>query len=177
MSPQIFISYDRRDALQAKEICEFIRDCGCEPIIDYNNILPGDRWRAKSMEQLELSQAVVLILSPHSVNSGNTVYEEFQLALELARKNEMEVIPICVFPVSLPAEIAAFHIEHWNSRGKTTLRRKLKQIIEELNGGLLLGGVALASLMAGGYYFWKKRKKKPAPPSKNKGFNKGKRFY
>ena len=176
MSPQIFISYDRRDMAQAKEIYEFIRDCGCEPFFDAQAILPGDRWRAKSLEQLELSQAVVLIISPHSVNSRNTVYEEFQLALQLAQQETLVVIPICVFPVSLPAEIAAFHIEHWDGRGKTTLRRKLKQIREELNGGLLLGGALLASLLGGSYYLWKNRKKKQAPPPSSQRKYKGRGY-
>jgi hypothetical protein len=174
---QVFISYDRRDLKEAKEICEFIRDCHCAPLIDYESMLPGDRWRVKSMEDLQQSQAVVLVLSPHSVNSRNTVYEEFELALQLARKNELVVIPICVFPVSFPADIAAFHIEYWNGRGKTTLRKKLKQLTQDWNAGALLGGLTLASLVAGGIYLWKKRQKKQTPPPRNTGFNNGKRYY
>ncbi|MCU0433290.1 MAG: toll/interleukin-1 receptor domain-containing protein [Bacteroidia bacterium] len=167
-APQVFISYDRRDQLAAREICEFIRDCSCEPFIDYADILPGDRWRKKSMKQLQLSQVVVLIISPHSVNSRSTVYEEFQQALQLADEGLLEVIPICIMPVQLPAEIAGYHTEYWDGKGKSSLRIKLKKISENLDAGLIVGGLTLASLVAGGLYWWKKsQKKKNTPPRRN----------
>ncbi|MCA6363501.1 MAG: toll/interleukin-1 receptor domain-containing protein [Bacteroidetes bacterium] len=166
-SARIFISYDRRDQAQAREICEFIRDCGCIPLIDYEAILPGDRWRRKSMEQLQESQAVVLVISPHSVHSSRTVYEEFQLAMELAQQDMLEVIPICIMPVSLPPELASYHTGLWNSKGKSSLRRKVKKIAADYENGLLVGGVTLASLVAGGIYWWKSRFQKKPPASRS----------
>jgi TIR domain len=179
-SPNIFISYDRRDISLAREVCEFLRDCNCNPIIDYNQILPGDRWRQKTLKLLEESNGVVLLITSNSLNSAKTVQEEFETALQLAAQNTITLIPLCSKQILLPENIQPYHAEIWNGRGRAVLRNKFKLMEQEIRNSMLAAGSAAAVLSlaaaAGMYYLYKQNensaKKQASTRFKNK-FNRG----
>lgn len=157
----IFISYDRRDADLAMEVCEFVRDCNCNPVIDYDQNLPGDRWRKNMLEQLENANAIILLLTVNSLSSKGTVQEEIRSALRLAAEDSTVLIPLLIDPVQLPADIRSYQTEVWNGIGKANLRRKFIKMKDEIDVGLLtLRGLALASA---GLIYWMKKKKKKKP--------------
>lgn len=179
-SPNIFISYDRRDIDLAREVCEFIRDCNCNPIIDYNQILPGDRWRAKTLKLLEESNGVVLLITSNSLNSSKTVQEEFETALQLAAQDMVTLIPICNKQLILPGHIQGYHAEVWNGRGRVVIRQKFQLMEQEIRNSFIAAGSAAAVLSlaaaAGMYYLYKQNensKKKQKATNFNNRYNRG----
>ncbi|MCK6576615.1 MAG: TIR domain-containing protein [Anaerolineae bacterium] len=68
LSPQIFISYSRRDSLFAEQIVRFLREAGLVVWWD-QDITAGRSWQDAIQEELDFSKAMIVIVSPDSMAS------------------------------------------------------------------------------------------------------------
>lgn len=73
---QVFISYSHasRDNPLAKRVAEVLKSAGFE-VWDDSQILPGENWHEKTAKALQDSEAMVVLLTPDSLQTGNIAYE------------------------------------------------------------------------------------------------------
>ena len=81
---QVFISYTQNDSKVAQRFSEVLKESGVNVWFDKEKIFPGDNWAAKVSEGLEDSQAMIVLLSPESVNSSSLL-KEIEYALSQKR--------------------------------------------------------------------------------------------
>lgn len=96
----IFLSYSRKDKVQAGELATWLQRAGYRPWIDTQGIAAGEQWRREIVRALEKAQAMLILLSPNSVRSDNVRRE-----LDLADTMKLKVIPVEIAPVELSPEI------------------------------------------------------------------------
>ncbi len=75
----IFISYSRQDQDLADKIIRVLAKTGAKVWIDREGIAGGVKWRREIVEAIDVSDALLLALSPNFVKSDN-VRRELDLA-------------------------------------------------------------------------------------------------
>src|SRR4051794_8447298 len=98
--PKTFFSYAREDGDFALKLATDLREAGANIWIDQLDIPPGRRWDAEIQKALRALNCMLVILSPHSVESDN-VLDEISYALE-TRKT---IIPILKSDCDIPFRI------------------------------------------------------------------------
>ncbi|MBZ0306945.1 MAG: TIR domain-containing protein, partial [Anaerolineae bacterium] len=93
---KVFISYSRKDTQIADSLARDLTSVGIDVWMDRDGIEVGERWSTAVQNALETSQAMVLVLSPDSMNSTN-VEDEFTYFLD----NNKPIVPIMVRPTRL----------------------------------------------------------------------------
>ena len=110
---KVFISHAATDAKLAERVAHVLREAGFQ-VWDETQILPGDNWGTQLAEALQESEAMVVLLTPNSLNSPNLNHE-----VGYALGNEGykgRVIPVlAASPEQLPKEdvpwiLHKFHI-------------------------------------------------------------------
>lgn len=71
---QVFISHAVDDQNLARKISDSLRKAGLE-VWDGSDIMPGENWAAKVSEALQKSQAMVVLVTPSSMQSKNVSWE------------------------------------------------------------------------------------------------------
>lgn len=88
---RVFISHDFKDSKSAQKIANFLRNDGFE-VWDDSQILPGENWAEAIGKALEESEAMVVLLTPNSVNSS---YISYEVGYALGRKEyKGRLIPV-----------------------------------------------------------------------------------
>ena len=93
---KVFISYVNEDRELARRLSRSLEGAGFEVWLDENNILPGDNWAEKVSLALKESQAMVVLISPASVDS-KWVRHEIEFALG-AKEYRGRLVPVFVGP-------------------------------------------------------------------------------
>ena len=96
---QVFLSYSRRDSTFVRQLAESLEDRGVDAWLDTDELAATDedRWRRSIVQGIRESAALVVVLSPDSVSSGQ-VERELTIAAETKRR----IIPIIFRPCDLP---------------------------------------------------------------------------
>lgn len=97
---KIFFSYARGDAQFALRLATDLRMAGADIWMDQLDIRAGTRWDIEVEKALQLSQALLVILTPDSVASHN-VSDEISYALEEGKR----VIPVFMKECTIPFRI------------------------------------------------------------------------
>lgn len=100
MAHQVFISYSRKDAKAAKQICSFLDEHGFTYWIDTDGMLSRDSFKAELVDAIKTS-AAVLFLSSKASNASQYVAKEIALAV----KYEKMVIPLMLDDASYSKSI------------------------------------------------------------------------
>lgn len=66
---KVFINYSRKDEDLATELVTRLEAAGLDAWFDKREILPGDNWAEKTSEGLKESNAMVVLLTPNSLES------------------------------------------------------------------------------------------------------------
>jgi len=110
---KVFISHSHETKALAKEVGEALKRAGLEAWSHEQEILPGDNWAQKIAQALEESQAMVVLLSPHSLDS-TMVRREIEYALSTKHFNK-RLIPVLVGSEDdLPLEKLPWILNHLN---------------------------------------------------------------
>jgi TolB-like protein/Flp pilus assembly protein TadD len=96
----IFISYSSHDREQAKQLTELLTSAGLSVWIDQAGIDVATSWSEEIVEAIDLCTAFVVMLSPHSIASGNVVKE-----VSLASEKHKKILPLDLEPVELPKSL------------------------------------------------------------------------
>ena len=65
----VFISYAREDKSFVRRLCETLKQRNRETWIDLEGIVPSAEWRQEIVTAIEGADAVIQIISPHSIGS------------------------------------------------------------------------------------------------------------
>ncbi|MBC8171018.1 MAG: toll/interleukin-1 receptor domain-containing protein [Anaerolineae bacterium] len=93
---QIFISYSRRDRQFAQQLSESLHTVGLGVWIDLQDIHAGSKWGEAIQEGLDNSQAMIVVISPDSMNSEN-VKDEWQYFFD----HKKPIIPVLFRPAKV----------------------------------------------------------------------------
>jgi WD40 repeat protein len=101
--PDAFLSYSRRDAAAAARLIDLLAAAGKDVWVDRADIPAATRWRDELARAIEVSDAVIALVTPASVASENCRHE-----LEHADAAGKRVIPVLAEPVDrVPDGLAA----------------------------------------------------------------------
>jgi adenylate cyclase len=100
----IFISYSSKDREKAEQLTELLSSAGLSVWIDRQGIGAATSWSGEISKAIEECKALVLLLSPTSIESDN-VRKEVSLAAERQKK----ILPLDLEPVTLPHDLA-YHL-------------------------------------------------------------------
>jgi hypothetical protein len=89
---KVFLSYANTDREPARRISDHLKQAGLEVWDAERELLPGSDWAASLQEALDTSQAMVVLVSPESVESRQ-VAREIEYALG-ARHMSGRLIPV-----------------------------------------------------------------------------------
>lgn len=145
----VFISYSRRDMEVVEDFVKLLHERNIETWIDIYKILPGDDWRQASAVGLASADALILMWSHHSSESG-FVEAEWRTAYDFG----VPIIPVAVYNEvpPLPTEIENLYYAQWGDESKRL--NTLEQITNKLPGTSKLGDSQLPSEpISKGYVF------------------------
>ena len=72
---KVFLSYAHNDSFLAKEITYALEERGLDVWNAEMQILPGDNFAEKTSEALKESDAMIVLITPESLNSKNVLME------------------------------------------------------------------------------------------------------
>lgn len=98
---KIFISYSRADADFAHRLAGALSDEGADVWIDVEAIPAGMKWSSAIQEGLQQCDAMIVVISPHSMSSVN-VEDEWQYYLD---KHKV-VIPVRLHPADVHFQLS-----------------------------------------------------------------------
>ncbi len=103
----VFISYSHDNSEIATKIKKTLEEQGLTVWIDYEQIKPGDLFVSKIEEGLTKSSAMILLVSPSSMDSG-WVEEEYTTAISRtkATTRPLRLIPVLTSHAELPSFLA-----------------------------------------------------------------------
>jgi formylglycine-generating enzyme required for sulfatase activity len=94
---QVFISYSRRDIAFVERLAKDITSAGFDVWYDMSNLKVGTNWGKEIQVALSKSQVLIVVLSPHSLES-RWVEREYIYA----ENHHLNIIPILYKPCELP---------------------------------------------------------------------------
>ena len=97
----VFISYSSQDTDLVNRLLRLLNDAGFEVWIDREGIAGGAMWRKQIVEAIDGADVVLLVLSPHSVNSDNVRKE-----LDIAEEAKKSLLPVEIQRVTVPKAMA-----------------------------------------------------------------------
>ncbi|HSS21811.1 MAG TPA: toll/interleukin-1 receptor domain-containing protein [Pyrinomonadaceae bacterium] len=108
---KVFISHSHEDRALARRVGDALRRTGLE-VWDDEEILPGDNPAQEIAHALEESQAMVVLLTPSTVNS-TWVRREIEYALG-SKSFKNRLVPVLVGSDDFPAESIPWILRHLN---------------------------------------------------------------
>jgi TIR domain len=131
---KVFISYARKDEALAEKVAAALEEAGLDAWYDKREIMPGDNWAEKIAKGLKESDAMVVLLTPNSLES-DLVRRDIDFALSENAYNK-RLIPVIV---GEEAELPAWKIPWIFQHLKTVVlpehgrnKEQLKQIANAL---------------------------------------------
>ena len=84
---KIFISYAHEDIGVAKRICQDLKRYGLDIWIDYDNVLPGQKWKVAIEDVIKQSSHCLALLSSYSITGNGGLQKEIKSVLEILEQN------------------------------------------------------------------------------------------
>jgi hypothetical protein len=120
----IFISYSRIDEAFARQLATSLSQLGADVWIDIEDIPVGMKWSRAIQEGLDVSDVLLVVISPESMGSHN-VEDEWQYYLD----QKKPVIPLLYKPTKLHFQLSRIQYIDFN---KHTYDKALRQLHTEL---------------------------------------------
>jgi hypothetical protein len=91
---KVFISHSSKDEALARKVAATLEEAGLDAWYGEREIMPGDNWAEKIGEGLKESDAMVVLLTPHGLESDLVRLDIDHALSEKAYKNRL--IPVLV---------------------------------------------------------------------------------
>jgi hypothetical protein len=138
----VFISYKREERDAARRLAEALQGAGFAVWWD-NDILPGEQYRAVTLEILQSCSAAIVIWSAKSIQSS-WVLDEAQRALDRGVLIPVRLEELAVYPLGF-GQIQAHDLTAWDGRADHPAFRPVITAVERLAGARRPGEKAPAS--------------------------------
>lgn len=102
--PKVFLSYARSDLSFATRLANSLLKQGIDVWLDVYRLEPGQSWARQIGEALDRCQAMLLVLSPAGVSSGN-VEDEWNYYLD----QKKPTVAVLYRPCKLPYRLSKLH--------------------------------------------------------------------
>lgn len=93
---KIFLSHASEDEKVATEICLALRGAGHEVFFDVHDLPPGGDYNTRIRYAMDASDALVFLVSPHSVDAGSYTLSELKFAQQKWPSPWGHVLPVMV---------------------------------------------------------------------------------
>jgi hypothetical protein len=138
----IFISYSSFDSATAQELASYVKSCGFPVFIDYQSLEAGSEFMEAIGREIEKSDVVLLLLSPHATES-KWVRWEIGWALRL----EKRIVPLLLAPVSYTAVFPLVNLHMLDFRPLNTPEGRAL-CFEQLDAALSQNAPALSATIS-----------------------------
>ena len=126
MDNYVFISYSSRDRQIAEELCTALESRKVKCWIAPRDILPGSEWVESTVDALDSSSVVVLVLSASS-NGSSQVRRE----VERAASRDIQIIPFRIDDTPLSRSMEFFiSAHHWFNAQEPPLERHFQKLAD-----------------------------------------------
>ena len=108
----VFISYVREDRDAAGKLARDLRAAGLRTWVDFEDILPGERWQHSIRLALDRADFIVVLLSKKSVQKRGFAQREIRRAVhaeEEMLEGDIFLIPVRLDSCEVPAMLSRFH--------------------------------------------------------------------
>jgi hypothetical protein len=93
---KVFLSHASEDKRVATEICLALRGAGHDVFFDAHDLPPSGDYNTRIREAIEASDALVFLVSPHSVDAGSYTLSELRFAQQKWPRPWGRVLPVMV---------------------------------------------------------------------------------
>jgi hypothetical protein len=121
---RIFISYSRKDEAFGRRLATSLSQMGADVWIDIEDIPTGMKWSRAIQEGLDISDVLLVLISPDSMASGN-VEDEWQYYLDQRKP----IIPILLLPAKMHFQLSRMQYIDFN---RQAYDKALSQLHAEL---------------------------------------------
>ena len=129
--PLVFLCHANEDKETVEAIDERLWQDGFVTWFSEKDLLPGDDWKAKINEAIEVSDRVLVFVSRHSISKTSYVQREIRYALEqqkLRPPGERYIIPVIIEECFLPREFKDIHwVRLWDDDWYNSLTKALRK--------------------------------------------------
>ncbi len=122
---KIFLCHSSGDKPEVKKLYDLLAQCGADPWLDVEKLLPGQDWNLEINKALDDSDVIMLCLSKASVDKEGYVQKEIRIALDRALEmpeGRIFLIPARLEECELPYKIRSYQ---WVDLYTTTGMEKL----------------------------------------------------
>ena len=128
--PKVFLSYAREDRKAVLEIFEFLRQNGCDPWMDVEQLLAGQDWEREIETTIEKSDYFIVCLSTNAVDKVGYVQAELKQGLDILRRfpeGKIYLIPLRLDECKVPRSLSRIHYLDWFDSGAS---KKLLEVVK-----------------------------------------------
>lgn len=93
---KVFLTHASEDEKVATEICLALRGAGHDVFFDADDLPPGGDYNTRIRDAIDASDALVFLVSPHSVDAGSYTLSELKFAKQRWPKPWGHVLPVMV---------------------------------------------------------------------------------
>jgi len=108
----VFLSHAKEDSKFVKELSDKLFQDGVLTWFDEVDILPGDNWKLKTEEGIDISDYVIVFLSKNSVGKTGYIQKEITMVLdkyELMPEGKRYIIPFLLDDCTPPRKFKDIH--------------------------------------------------------------------
>lgn len=127
---KVFLCHASADKPKVRELYRYLRKRGIQPWLDTENLLAGQDWQVEIPKAIASSDAIIICLSPNSVDKEGYVQKEIKFALDKGlemSEGRVFLIPIRLEECGIPYNLQRYHwVNLFEADGYSKLMKSLK---------------------------------------------------
>lgn len=127
---KVFLCHASADKPKVRELYRTLKRRGVQPWLDAEDLVPGQNWEVEIPKALLSSDAIIICLTPNSVDKEGYVQKEIKFALDKAMEmpeGRIFIIPARLEDCELPFSLKKYQaVNLYEKTGNTKLMQALK---------------------------------------------------
>lgn len=127
---KVFLCHASADKPKVRELYRTLKRRGVQPWLDAEDLIPGQNWEVEIPKALLSSDAIIICLTPNSVDKEGYVQKEIKFALDKAMEmpeGRIFIIPARLEDCELPFSLRQYQaVNLYEKTGYTKLMQALK---------------------------------------------------
>ncbi|MBV6402586.1 MAG: Hercynine oxygenase [Anaerolineales bacterium] len=138
---KVFLCHAFADKPKVRELYRTLKRRGVQPWLDAEDLIPGQNWEVEIPKALLSSDAIIICLTPNSVDKEGYVQKEIKFALDKAMEmpdGRIFIIPARLEECELPFSLKKYHAVNLHEKdGYTKLMQALKLRASQLERAIV----------------------------------------